>query len=55
MYQYTRKITKIGSRSLGVTLPIAWLRYNNIEYGDKVEIIANGSIKINPPKNRRID
>jgi len=43
-----RKIIRIGDSSLAVILPISWLRYHNLCYGDKLEIVANGSIEIKP-------
>ena len=45
-HKETRKLTRIGKSSLGVILPISWLRYYNLKYGDSVEVISNGSIEI---------
>lgn len=45
-----RKIIRIGNTSFAVILPRAWLRYYNLKYGDHVEVISNGSIKIKPIK-----
>ena len=47
-YKSTRKIIRIGETSFAVILPIGWLRYYGLGYGDSVEVIANGSIKIKP-------
>lgn len=45
-----RKIVRIGNVSLGVILPISWLRYYDLKHGDSVEIISNGCIEIRPQK-----
>jgi bifunctional DNA-binding transcriptional regulator/antitoxin component of YhaV-PrlF toxin-antitoxin module len=43
-----RKIIRVGDTSYAVIIPISWLRYYNLKYGDKVEVISNGSIEIRP-------
>jgi len=35
-----RKIIEVGNSS-AVTLPKPWLKYNNLEIGDSVELISN--------------
>lgn len=45
-HKETRKLVRIGEVSVGVTLPIGWLRYFNLKAGDKVELISNGDIII---------
>ena len=49
-----RKLTRIGNSSLGVIIPKDWLRYYNLKYGDKVEVISNGSIEIKPFKKLEV-
>ena len=41
-----RKLVRIGEVSIGVTIPIGWLRYYNLKAGDEVELISNGDIII---------
>jgi len=41
-----RSLIKFGDGGIAVTLPIAWVRYNNLQPGDKVELITNGEITI---------
>ena len=45
-HKQIRKIIRIGSTSLAVIIPKAWLRYYNLGYGDKVEVVSNGTIVI---------
>ncbi len=45
-----RKLVRIGDTSFAVIIPMPWIRYYNLKYGDKVEVISNGSIKIKPIK-----
>lgn len=40
-----RSLFKIGG-GFAVTLPKAWVRYNNLKPGDKVEVIANKDVTI---------
>lgn len=49
-HKQIRKIIKAGNTSFAVILPIAWLRYFDLGYGDKVEVISNGSVEIKPYK-----
>jgi antitoxin component of MazEF toxin-antitoxin module len=37
-----RILFRVGEGSLAVTLPKAWVSYNNLKPGDKVDIIVNG-------------
>ncbi len=39
-----RTLFKVGQDSYAVTLPKAWVSYNHLRHGDKVEIIANGEV-----------
>lgn len=45
-----RKIIKIGTGSLGLTLPKPWCQYFGLNATDHVELIANGKIVITPIK-----
>lgn len=47
-----RKIIKFGNVGLAITLPVAWIRYNKLQAGDKLEVIADGKLTIRPMKNR---
>ncbi|GAH73943.1 unnamed protein product [marine sediment metagenome] len=49
-HKETRKLVRIGEVSVGVTLPVGWLRYFNLKAGDKVEVISNGDIVIKRKK-----
>ena len=49
----SRKLIKIGESSLGVILPKGWLRFHDLEYGDRLEIITNGNVKIKPVGERK--
>jgi len=63
MHEHKRKIIKIGESSYGVILPIAWLRYNQMDEHSRVKVVSNDRIIIskcrdesgisNPAKNRR--
>lgn len=41
-----RILFRVGEGSLAVTLPKAWVVYNRLKPGDKVEVIANGGVLI---------
>lgn len=41
-----RTLFRIGEGGFAVTLPKAWIKYYNLQAGDKVEIIADGEIVI---------
>ena len=45
-----RRLIRVGNSSFGVILPRSWLRYYDLKYGDSVEVISNGSIRIMPEK-----
>ncbi len=49
-HKENRKIIRVGNTSLAVILPISWLRYYNLSYGDSVEVISNEAIEIKPLK-----
>ena len=48
--QVERILFRIGEGSLAVTLPKAWVIYNRLKPGDKVEIIVNDGVLINVKK-----
>jgi antitoxin component of MazEF toxin-antitoxin module len=51
----TRKLIRIGN-SLAVTIPKPWLRYFNLTDKDKVTVLSNGKVVIEPqnkPVQRR--
>ena len=48
-----RTITKVGSGSLMVTLPKAWLRFHRIGPGDKLVLISNGELTLRPKRRRK--
>ena len=45
-HKNTRKLIRIGNTSLAVILPKPWLKYYNLGFGDRVEVISNGTIVI---------
>ncbi len=40
------KVVRLGRTSLAVIIPIDWTRGMEIEAGDEVEIVYNGSVQI---------
>jgi len=49
-HKQTRKIVRIGNTSLAVIIPKPWLQYYNLGYGDELEVISNGCIRIRPKR-----
>ena len=45
-----RILFRVGEGSLAVTLPKAWVIYNRLKPGDRVEIIVNDGVLINVKK-----
>ena len=41
-----RILFRIGEGSLAVTLPKAWVVYNRLKPGDKVEVIVNDGVHV---------
>ena len=41
-----RILFRIGEGSLAVTLPKAWVIYNRLKAGDRVEVIVNDGVTI---------
>ncbi|MFC1915192.1 AbrB/MazE/SpoVT family DNA-binding domain-containing protein [Chloroflexota bacterium] len=46
-----RILFRVGEGSLAVTLPKAWVVYNQLKPGDIVEIIVNGGVHIRVKKD----
>jgi len=45
-----RILFRIGEGSLAVTLPKAWVTYNSLKPGDKVEVIVNDGVTVHIKK-----
>ena len=41
-----RILFRVGEVSLAVTLPKAWVTYNNLKPGDKVDVIVNDGVLV---------
>lgn len=41
-----RILFRVGEGSLAVTLPKAWVVFNHLKPGDKVEVIVNESVTV---------
>ncbi|MFC1958625.1 AbrB/MazE/SpoVT family DNA-binding domain-containing protein [Chloroflexota bacterium] len=41
-----RILFRVGEGSLAVTLPKAWVAYNSLKPGDKVDVVVNGGVHI---------
>ncbi len=41
-----RILFRVGEGSLAVTLPKAWIIYNRLKAGDRVEVIVNDGVTI---------
>jgi bifunctional DNA-binding transcriptional regulator/antitoxin component of YhaV-PrlF toxin-antitoxin module len=48
--KYKRKLIRIGKSSLAVIIPKSWIDFNEIKYGDSVEIIVRDNIEISKKK-----
>ncbi|MCK4478433.1 AbrB/MazE/SpoVT family DNA-binding domain-containing protein [Candidatus Bathyarchaeota archaeon] len=49
MHKETRKIIRVGN-SLAVTMPPSWLRYFNLTDKDRVTVLSDGNVVIQPIK-----
>ncbi len=52
-----RTLFKIGEGGFAITLPKAWVRYNRLKPGDKVEVVADGELIIRikgKPKEKKL-
>jgi len=47
-HEETRKIIKVGKTSYAVILPKSWLRYYKLTDKDKVKVISNSTVIIEP-------
>jgi bifunctional DNA-binding transcriptional regulator/antitoxin component of YhaV-PrlF toxin-antitoxin module len=43
-----RKLIKFGQRGMVVTVPRGWVRYYGLKAGDRLEVIADGELRIRP-------
>ena len=50
-HEETRKIIRVGN-SYAVTLPKTWLKYYKLTDQDKVRVISNGNIIIEPKRSK---
>ena len=50
-----RILFRVGEVSLAVTLPRAWVTYNNLKPGDRVEIIVDDGVLIHIKKESPAD
>ncbi len=41
-----RKLISLGGSSLLIVLPKAWVDFHRLKRGDKVEVIANGGLRV---------
>ena len=44
-----RKLNLVGKKSVGVVLPIEWLRYNRLQPTDEVEVFFDDVVIVIPP------
>lgn len=51
MNLYNRKLTKVGRSGIAIILPISWIRGENLQKGDIVEVTEEkGVITVKPIK-----
>jgi bifunctional DNA-binding transcriptional regulator/antitoxin component of YhaV-PrlF toxin-antitoxin module len=48
-HEEKRKIIKVGETSYGIILPKPWLRYYKLTDRNKLKVISNSNIIIEPP------
>jgi len=53
--EYTLRRARSGADVAEVTVPTEWRRYNRLEIGDKVKVLADGVIVIIPPENKDLE
>jgi bifunctional DNA-binding transcriptional regulator/antitoxin component of YhaV-PrlF toxin-antitoxin module len=53
--EYTLRRARSGADVAEVTIPTEWRRYNRLEIGDKVKLLADGLIVIFPPENKELE
>jgi len=54
-HKETRKLIRVGGTSFAVILPISWLRFYGLKYGDSVEVISDGTVEIKPLKKGELE
>ena len=47
---FERSLIRIGKKAHAIVLPTAWVRYHELQAGDKLEVIANDELTISPIK-----
>ena len=45
-----RSVLRVGDGGLAVTIPKGWAKYFGLRPKDKVEVVANGILRIRPPR-----
>jgi len=50
-----RILFRVGEGSLAVTLPKAWVVYNHLKPGDRVELIVNDDVTVRIKENPESD
>ena len=50
-----RRLFRVGEGSLAVTLPKAWVVYNRLKPGDRVELIVNDGVTVRIKENPESD
>lgn len=50
MEKRIRKLIRVGNTSLGIIIPKPWLVYNELKYGDSLEVITDKNVIIKSTK-----
>ena len=50
---FTRSLIRIGKDAFCLVIPKAWIRYNKLIAGDRLEVIANDELIIRPVKKTK--
>lgn len=45
-----RSLIRMGDGGLVITIPKSWAEYYSLRPGDKVEVIANGILRVRPKR-----
>ena len=48
-----RKLIRMGDGGLVVTVPKAWRDFYGLKAGDVVVVVANGELRISPPRREK--
>ena len=51
---YFRSLIRMGKGGLVISVPRPWVRYYELKAGDRLEVIANGELRIRPGRERRV-